>query len=465
MTDLDRRLRAATDELRRDVAQIDPPPFEPSTQVAPMLAAAVLALAIGLFAVFSMLGSDDGAVEVIMVDDVEEVDAEPDDSIDEEEAVEPTPLPAPEPETRDPAVEDPFTDNEAEATVGVFAGGGPQLVGPVTAMTGGRMALPVDGVDAWNADETMMLVYRRIDGGSEHVVIDAATGADLVVLDIDPPDIEQVYWSPTEPFVIYFANEGTADLMALDVASGNKTKVHTFDGCESISSGLTAVAPSAVGDFGFVCYIADGSMELIAFDSGTQTEARRPTDSDYAPSPSPSGDYYVMWNEDGSASVLDPNLADTGVMLQLYDNSYVFVVDGDGRESVAAAIYDGPAVGTLVVLPLDTGVPQVIIGPDAGDEYPPSGTRLASVGVNGQVAISVAGPETTDSALAGRVLAVDLAAPGDSQVTVLGSHGSAGQFDYWSSAFVSISPSGRFVMTSSDDGGDSVNTRVLRIPD
>lgn len=477
MTDLDRRLHAATDELRRDVAQIDPPPFEPTTRLAPLLAAAALAIAIGVFAVFTMLSADDRAVENIVTQPgALEVDEAPDEPIDDQNlvdvnqaedagetveqsvaAVDATPEsdvgPIPAREQSEPRP-DPNLAGTFDAD---------QLVGPVTTMGAGETTTPVDGVGAWSADGSMMLLYRRTADGSHHVVVDATTFREVAVLDIDPPDIEQVYWDGDRPTILYYA-EGP-QLLAYDVATDETFRRHTFEGCDEVTAGSSPAPPSFRGDFGFLCVVDGEATEMIAFHVGSKTEMRRPAIVEEAPRPSPSGDYYVAWNEDGSASVLDPNLADTGVLLELYDNSYVFVVDGDGRESVAAAIYDGPAVGTLVVLPLESGVPQVIIGPDAGDEYPPSGTRLASAPVMSELAISIAGPETTDSALAGRLLAVDLGDPAGPQVTVLGSHGSAGQFDYWSSAFVSISPSGRFLMTSSDDGGDSVNSKVLRIPD
>jgi len=464
MSDLETRLSQATDELRADVARIEPPPFEPTSRLAPMLAAAAVAIAIGIFAVFAMMSSDNRAIETIFTEPgVGEVD---DEIVDPElTAIDKTigqlvntPV-----EATPEAAAAPVPDEISPVAGALPVAGQPQLIGAVSATEPGGTVMPVDGVGAWNADESMMLLYRRGAEGSSHVVVDASTGADVAILDISPPDIEQVYWSPTERSVLYFADN--ADLIAYDLASGESTTLHTFEGCAEVTAGTSAVSPSSGGDFGFVCLADDGPAELVAFNINTQREARRTASVPDAPQPSPSGEYFVAWNDDGSASVLDPNLADTGVVLKLDDNHFVFVVDGQGREAVAAALYNGDAVGTLVVLPLENGEPQVIIGPDAGDEYPPSGTRLSAVGSSTKLAVSIAGPASTGSALAGRLLAVDLAQPSGSEVAVLGEHGSIGAFEYWSTAFLAISPSGRFVASSSDSGGGAVNTEVLRIPD
>lgn len=460
MSDLETRLHRATDELRADVSHIDPPPFEPASRAAPMLAAAVLAIAIGVFAVFAMLNGDDRASDTIVTTpDTEEQEVVEPDELDVDEVDDPV-------EGEPASTEDPLNKPApAEATPepapsGMPVAAGEQVTGPISTAIAGETTTPVDGVAAWNVDESLMLLYRRTDEGSRHVVIDASTGDDVAVLDIDPPDIEQVYWSPDQSSVLYYV-EG-ADLVANDLATGQVSLLHTFAGCSRVTAGPAPVAPSSNLDFGFLCIDADDGFEYVAFNVKTKREVRTSASTGEAPRPSPSGEYYVAWNEDGSASVLDPDLEETGVVLGLYDNAFVFVRDGQGREAVAAAVYDGPAVGTVVVLPLDGSAPQVIIGPDAGDEYPPSGTRLSAVG--SRLAVSVAGPESLDSALAGRLLAIDLAAPSGDEVRVVGSHGSVGTIDHWSTAFVSISPTGRFLATSSDNGGNAINTRVVAIP-
>jgi len=471
MNDLETRLNRATQELRADVARIHPPPFEPRSRVAPMLVAAVLAIAIGLFAVFALLADDDQAIGVVTgtgeVDELREADiTNPEDNASPEALEEtaasleaeatateiPTPVPTP---GRD-ALEEAFAFESSAVEQ-------EQILGPISAMASGETATPVDGVGAWNSDESLMLLYRRTDEGSRHVVLDAATGDDVAVLDINPPDIEQVYWSPGEPSILYYVDAGTPNLMAYDVAADTTTIEHTFDGCDEITSGRAPVVPSMLGDFSFVCITGNDSDEIVVLRVESDREVkRRPALTGNVPQPSLSGDYFVVENDDGTASVLDENLDATGTVLGLGSNDFAFVFLPEVRDAVVAALYNGPAIGTLVLLPLDGSDPQVIIGPDAGDEYPPGGTRLSAGALDFEVAVAIAGPASPESALAGHVLVVDFnAASGGTEIIDLGLHGSTGTFDYWSTPFVA--KSNRHVMVSSDNGGDAVNTTVLRI--
>jgi len=276
------------------------------------------------------------------------------------------------------------------------------------------------------------------------------------VLDINPPDIEQVYWSPTDPALIYVLE--SAEMIAVHVESGQRTVVHRFNGCDEVNSGKIPVAPSSTGTFGLLCHTAS-DVTAVSFNVTDGTERRTPTRSDEAPKPSLSGMFFTNWNADGSVAVLDADLEPTGVVLEMRDNSFVFARDGAGNEVTISAQFDGEWVGSVVAMPLDGSAPSVIIGPDTGFGYPLTGTHLSAATSAALVSFTTSGG-SSGLELAGTVAAVDLAS---GELRSFGPHDSAGAFGYWSTPFISMSPTGRFLVLSSDNGSDAVNSRIVRV--
>jgi len=440
---LDQRLAAAKNDLRSDLESLDPPPFKPNRSAAPAMFIVALLLGIGIVGYVARTRPDDtGGISVATQPDV------PDAPVEE--------LPT----------EDVPADGQ---TVVVPAPVGPEALGPDGQPAGqatpisrwrtlaspapGEFSMPLPSADAWSPDEAKVIVYRTGAASPGHLVYNTFDqDAEPIELPFVPADIEQVYWHPLEQDrLLYTAGP---DLMNFDLATGSTTTEHSFDGCDSVDSGVLPVSPALDGSVSLLCRAGDDTSQ-VAYDLSSGDEIRVPTRSDTAALPSPSGNLFVRWNPDNSASVLDRSLTDTGVVLDLAGNVFGFVTDNTGREWVAATLFDGEAIGSVVLLPLDgASDPIVVIGPDRGDAYPPTGTLISANG--DKIVIGVRGP---DDGLAGNITLLDLADSFTDPTRWSTPHMSAGLHDYWSTPFVSVSRSG-VIAYSSDRGGDSVNTYI-----
>ena len=61
-----------------------------------------------------------------------------------------------------------------------------------------------DTIQAWNADETLLILYQRSRG---HVLLDGFTYECIRYLDdIYPADIEEIFWDFVDPDVLHYLN-------------------------------------------------------------------------------------------------------------------------------------------------------------------------------------------------------------------------------------------------------------------
>ena len=482
MTSIDDRLSSASDDLSGEIDDLHIPPFKPRRSPAPTMLALSLLIALGAFGLVASF-RDSGGVSVATQPDVpEDVVAEvpddpsaldtPDPSVDDEpvptdnasEAEDSSPVDAGAPDEVDPA-ERAEPDREVVPSASASAA---VRSGQVSAANAGEFFVPIVG-NAWNADESRLLLYRTGDTAISHVVIDSGTGEQVANLRIAPSDIEHVYWHSSDPSVLFYPEKDTANLwqVTLDVnePQGYSAEVrHTFDECDSISSGRRPTPPSLDMTFGLLCFNSDATTK-VAFNAVTGVETRAATFSDEAPVPSQSGNFFVERAENGDDGlVLDAAFNATGRVLELDGNGISFVTDGAQREWVAATLFGGDVIGTLVLLPLDgdsAGV--VVIGPDRGDPYPPTSTSVSTAG--SAVSLSIAGGTEASaedqSGLVGGVHFVDVSDPFAAVARLSLNHQSEGLHGYWSRPFVSISPSGRYAVYSSDVGSDRVDSFIV----
>lgn len=441
MTMLDERLDAAVADLRHELVDHAPPPFSPNRPAGPIAAMlVVLLLGFGAVGYVAQSGGDVGGEIITTRPDVPEVPAD-------NQAVPP-------PESTDAPPEDAPVDEQGLAPASPetpAASAWTELTSPAP----GEFVMPIPLGIAWSPDERWVLTYRTGSGEVGHQVWDTTNlAAGPIPLPFQPPDIEQVYWHPLESDTLLYAEGDDAELWKFELGSEMSSVVHFFDGCTELSSGVSPVPPATDGTVSLLCEGAAG-LQQISYNLATGVEVRVPTMSDTAAAPSPSGEVLVRWNVDGSASVLNRDLTETGVTLDLRDNSFDFVVDDAGREWAVAPLFDGAAIGSAVLLPLDGGdAPIVLIGPDAGDQYPPSGTSISTAG--DKIAVSIRGE---DDGLAGRITVLDLGVSWTDPPRRSIPHDSEGLHDYWSTPFASINASGH-VIYSTDRGGDSVTSIV-----
>ena len=331
----------------------------------------------------------------------------------------------------------------------------------VASETGGEVIKPLySTIQAWNADESLLLLYE-VGGG--HRLYDGRSYDFVRALRIDPPDLEQVYWHPHDPDILFFARGN--DLMQYSVSEDNATAVHRFEGCGSVSGGADPMYISWDGPaFGWLC---ERTSEAFVYHLDTDTESQRVAASDLGPQVAPSGDMVFLAGDvyDGSMTLVRS--------LDL-DNPYDHASLGrlaDGHDTFNTVAFDpgpgGSAVGTLVTFDLTTGQDTVVIGPQTGYPYPPSGTHISAVAHHapGWVAVSVVGAVDGQDVLDNELLLADTNTGGVCRIAHHRSHGKEGPQGYWAEPHASISPSGSRVVFGSDwGGGDTVDTYVVELP-
>lgn len=343
-------------------------------------------------------------------------------------------------------------------------GGTIRRITAVTPLAGSAAAIvPVySTVSAWNADESLLLLYHV---GRGHELYDGRTYRFLRSLPFAPNDIEQVYWHTTDRDVLYYLNGNR--LMRYRVSTATSEVVHAFTACTgSVSGGDDPMFTSWDSNtIGLKC----GSL-IFGYQIATNTTTASATTSLDPPKVAPSGtiamiDRYVLGLDLGVRRALD--------IANPYDHASLGRT-ADGRDVYNTVAFDrGPAgsgIGSLVSFDLQSGAAKVVVGPNTGWPYPPSGTHISSLAYRapGWVYASIVGNPSGAGVLDNELV---LANVSTGAVCRAAHHRSFGQNNvaignaYWAEPHVVTSPSGTRAIFGSDwGGGGSVDTYVLELP-
>jgi hypothetical protein len=326
--------------------------------------------------------------------------------------------------------------------------------------TGGSVIKPAySTIPAWNADESLLVLYE-VDGG--HRLYDGRTYQFIRRLDINPPDLEQFYWHPTDPDVMFYADGN--QLIRYSVSEDQGEVLHEFTGGCSPSGGDDPMYIAWDGNsLGFLC-----DDEAFVYHVDTDSESERVSGADLGPQVAPSGNTVYLAGDiyDGDMHVLRT--------LDL-DNPYDHASLGqlaDGSDTLNIVAYDpgpmGSGVGTLVVFDLETGASRVVIGEDTGYPYPPSGVHISAVAHHapGWVSVSVVGNDFDGQRLLDNELLLADTNTGEvCRIAHHRSYGKNGPQGYWAEPHAVISPTGTRVLFGSDwGGGDTVDAYVVELP-
>ena len=316
-------------------------------------------------------------------------------------------------------------------------------------------------ISAWNADESKMILYKV---GSGHQLYDGRTYAYIRDLDIDPADIEQVYWHAADPDVFFYVSNKT--LIRYHVSTGAKDNVRTFSFCSDGASGgddpmFMSWDSNRIG-------LSCGSTVFV-YEISTNTVLGQKSSPD-TPQASPSGTLTFLGGlvTDAALNTLRTlDLDDPGSHASLgrYSN---------GNDTYNAVTFDpgpkGSGVGTLVTFDMTTGAGKVVVGPSTGYPYPPSGTHVSALAYKqpGWVFLSVVGDPSGQGVLDNELLIADT---NSGKVCRIAHHRSYGKNNtklddaYWAEPHVVPSPSGTRALFGSDWGdGPSVDTYVVELP-
>lgn len=321
-------------------------------------------------------------------------------------------------------------------------------------------------VPAWNADESLLILYVA---GKGHFLLDGKTYALIRQLDIAPADIEHFYWDGTDPDVLYYPWSYEAS----GVSKRELVKYHVSSGLKETLWAIPSAGKPA-------CYRADfGSDPVYGAWNQTVFGIRRRCSSDTgnvwnrssetpqvagdAPQVSPSGTRFIQNGglyTSGGALIrkMGLNTVEHGDMTRL----------ANGEDVWASVQFDGPkGSGTLLTENLMTGEIKTVIGQSNGFGYPPTGTHVSGHALRapGWVAVSVTGNPNGKGLLDESLLVVNL---NDGRVLFAGHHHSAGgdgPNGYWAEPHVNISPSGTRLLFGSDwGGGATVDAYVVELP-
>ena len=327
----------------------------------------------------------------------------------------------------------------------------------------GTVQIPLQVRPAWNSDGTYFIVYEAGEVDSGHVLYDSQTKERLQVLDVAPVDIEQVYWHPSNPNLMYYV--GGLNLIEVEVGSSEVTVIHRFAGCQSVDGADSRRISHETLELGQLCTAANGDQELVSINVETGEE-RRWADAGFgAPQPTPSSGRYVARNEEGLVRVFDQNGTSTGVEFLLGNDSYVVLETADGRDLLVAVVFSQPedAIGSVVAFDLATGSPTVVVGPSMGYPYPPSGHEFGvSVANDGRIVFATAASDRGEDpeVLEAELVLVDFDDP-TPVARRLGHHRNTGDLEPWGVVYPSLHPTLSKVLFGSDWGGSAVNSYIV----
>jgi hypothetical protein len=340
--------------------------------------------------------------------------------------------------------------------------------------SGGVIVPMYSTVQAWNADESLMILYNQSNG--THDLINGMTYEFIETLNgIQPADLEQLFWDFNDPDTFYFLEANSHDFIKYSVENQTKetlVNLEALSGCENgISMGNDIQMMSWNSDvFSFRCGNETGysyrfsTEELTTFSISEINFA--------APGVAPSGERYYhessVYNSLGE-SIVDLNISSV-------EHSCLGRLSNGNDAYFAIAFAEGPdggCIGDIIAHDLESGVCFPLISQEQGYNYPQSGTHISALAhkntEGGWLAASMMGYDLDGQALLDQELVIAKADQNGVQVCRIGHHRSdESQFDYWGEPHAVISPTGTRVLFGSDwsgsEDGQSVDSYVVELP-
>ena len=313
-------------------------------------------------------------------------------------------------------------------------------------------------IQSWNADESLLMVY----GGGTHKLLNGTNYTFIRDLtDINPDDLEAVFWHFNNPDILFYMDNSTADLIRYNVITQVKTilaNMRTLSGCSaasSLSGGNDVQMMSWDSDvFSFRCGNTNAFYYRIS--TGVLTEFSITALNFTAPMPFPSGQLFyhnkAVYNGNGEF-VRSLNVNGT-------EHSCLGKLSNGDDDYFAISFEEGPSgdcQGTLVAHNATTGN-CFSVTPVGAYGYPKSGTHISSLAhkntEGGWVAVSSLGFQQDGVQILDQELFIAKVNEFDADVYRVAHHRSdEDDIDYWGEPHVTISPSGTRLLFGSDWSG------------
>lgn len=358
-------------------------------------------------------------------------------------------------------------------------------------------------IQAWNADESLLMLFRRGFNSSDYVLLNGHTYEPVDRLNINPADVEEVFWSRFDPnrlFYVSSSRSSESQFFSYNVATGRQSLIKDLAPmCRSgsVARGGGDIFMQSLDDdlFGFRCESPGGSYTLMSYRISTDelTTITAGSGNDWnewtAPMPSPSG--RSMWLQ---GDIIKPQLnsverkldlakpgehGDLGLGHNGQDTLYQTVFDPSPNGCDGSA---NQGVGHLGIHNLTTGKCRAMLTESEGWPYTTSGTHVSAGAYKqpGWVALSSIGYREQLPFMQNQQPATPLFSeiyvvntnPQSPQVCRVAHHRSFGKYAqngnypaYFGEPHPSHSPSGTRVVFGSDwqDSG-SVDAYVVELP-
>lgn len=340
-------------------------------------------------------------------------------------------------------------------------------------------------VQAWNADETRMILYHVGDG---HHLYDGRSYEYISRLNISPADLEQVYWDTGNPDVLRYINRASGvrvqtaggqvtlrgdELMQYNVRTRRYRVVRQLDAlCPQ--GNLTAGNDSQGLDLQSNVWGLRCANQALSHIRSTNTTHVMNGSAEYmAPQAFPGGRFHYH-----RGAILNSRLElvrrlDLGNPAEHANLGRTH----DGRDAYFAVAFNannqnrcGNGVGSLVMHHADDASCRVLIGPANGYPYTLSGTHVNAMSYRnpGWVVISSIGYTTQGDSLLEQELVLANTDPRSPQVCRVAHHratGRLGSIGYFAEPHPVLSPTGTRVLFSSDwSNSGQVDVYVVETP-
>jgi len=339
---------------------------------------------------------------------------------------------------------------------------------------GGVVVPMYSTIQAWNADESLMILYDQTI--SDHQLLDGMNYEYIRHLtDVSPADLEQIFWDFNDPDVFYYPEAGSNDFIKYTVSTGGKQILVNLASVSNCTSGI-----SMGNDVQMMSWDSDvltfrcGNTDVYSYriSTATLTNINVQNVNWVAPMPGPSGNLFHH-----RAGVYDSN-GSLNLSLNSYGGEHSCLgktASGDDAY-LAIAFAQGPnggCIGDIIAHNLSTGVCTDIISQALGYDYPQSGTHLSAIShkntEGGWMCASMMGYEQDGQDLLDQELVIARIDEGNPIVCRIGHHRSdEDDYDYWGEPHAVMSPTGTRVLYGSDwsgaEDGQSVDSYVIELP-
>ena len=355
-------------------------------------------------------------------------------------------------------------------------------------------------IQAWNADESYFVLYFQPgDGDGEHHLYDGNTYRFVRKLDIQPADLEEVFWHTTDPDTLFYAESYYRKLHKYSVADDASTPWMDFTkvcpkGNDLVSGGDVHMPSWDNKYMGFRCggyndsaaktYIVDLQdrtlLSVATSGIGDGDDHPEGYDAYSAPMPGPSGNTFFYQGD-----VLDVKQRKLrSLAIKKEEHSSIGRLPDGSDAFFAVGFVDAPdkrcggSIGQVVAHNLETGDCFIALGPEQGIDYPATSTHHSALAraAPGWVASSSVG-ETgrgligSYQKMPGQEIYLTYTDKQNPQHCRVAHHRSFGKdneqvdIPYFAEPHVTISPSGTRLLFGSDWHGDNrVDTYVIELP-